>query len=262
MKVTELSLPPAAGITGGVGGSAAKSGAELTLDPAGCHVLLDFDGTITGKDVLDELIFAFARDDSWKEVEALWQAGKIGSKECLTREFACVRVDAPTLERFIDQIPIDPGFTSLIALLDADNIPVAILSDGVEMFIRRVLARAGVRSDFLVRSNRIEHDGEQLTLVCPHSDATCRSAAAHCKCTSAKRIVTPGRTRVYVGDGRSDLCPSRMCEVVFAKGALARYLDAEGLPYHPYETLHDVARALTQAFARHAEHTAGKAGAR
>lgn len=226
---------------------------QLVLDPAASHVLLDFDGTITTKDVLDELIAAFARDDSWRAVEQLWQAGKIGSRECLTREFDCVRVGPADLAAFLDRIPIDPGLAPLLDLLHDHAVPVTILSDGVEMFIRRILSRANLGQDIPVRSNRVEHQADRLTLVCPYADATCQSAAAHCKCASARHLVAEGRVRIYVGDGRSDLCPSRVCDVVFAKGALARHLAEEGRRYIPYQTLAEVAAALSAAFGRHAD---------
>lgn len=210
------------------------------------HVLLDFDGTITAKDVLDELIFKFAGDDSWKQVEVEWQAGRIGSRECLTREFDCVRVTPGELAAFLKQIPIDPGLVNLLSLLRREEIEFAILSDGIELFIRTILARAGA-GEITIRSNAIEHKGDRVKLVCPHSHGACTSAAAHCKCASAQLLTRPEQTLVYVGDGRSDLCPARKCDIVFAKGALARHLEAEGLPFYRFDTLNDVARALAGA---------------
>lgn len=216
------------------------------LTSSAIHVLLDFDGTITGKDVLDELIAAFAADDSWKQVELEWQAGKIGSRECLGREFECVRVTPERLRAFLDEVPIDPGLLPLLTLLRDQRVPFAILSDGIDLFIRTILKRAGA-GEVLTRSNAIEHEGDRLRLLCPFASATCESAAAHCKCASIKAITEPGQTLVYVGDGRSDLCPARKCDVVFAKGALARYLTAEGIEFIAFETLNDVARVLQSA---------------
>ena len=211
------------------------------------QVWIDFDGTITRKDVLDELIATFAVDEHWKAVEAQWQAGEIGSFDCLRQEFDVLRVDPEQLADFLQTIPIDPGAAALFDTLRQCGVPVAVLSDGVESFIRPILGKIGV-NDVTIRANRIERTGDRLTLVCPHRVAECRSRAAHCKCASAAALGTPGRQTVYVGDGRSDLCPAREADVVFAKGALARILAGEGRAFVPFETLHDVERVLSGAW--------------
>ena len=44
-------------------------------------------------------------------------------------------------------------------------------------------------------------------------------------------------------DGRPDV--AAIADRVFARRDLATYLDAQGLPYEPFETFYDVAAALT-----------------
>jgi 2-hydroxy-3-keto-5-methylthiopentenyl-1-phosphate phosphatase len=54
-----------------------------------------------------------------------------------------------------------------------------------------------------------------------------------------------GRERtIYIGDGRSDLCPSRKVDCRFAKGVLAANLDREGVDFIAYTSLRDVAEML------------------
>ena len=52
------------------------------------------------------------------------------------------------------------------------------------------------------------------------------------------------RPFAYVGDGVSDRCVSLAAERVFARDGLARWLDGQGVPYEPFDDLHDVALAL------------------
>ncbi len=217
------------------------------------QVWIDFDGTISTKDVLDEMIQQFAVDESWLQIEQLWQEGKIGSYECLKGEFGVVRVQDFELGAFLRTIDIDPGTIELIKLLQQHQVPVTIVSDGVDLFINTVLGRHGL-SDLAIRSNTIVHSGDRLTLQCPHRASDCRSDAAHCKCQSMLNLAKPGRKGIYIGDGRSDLCPSsrpELSEVVFAKKALARELTARGLDFIPYVTLHDVSRMLKKAWVAH-----------
>ena len=217
-----------------------------TLPDVGtAQVWLDFDGTITRRDVLDDLIVRYARDGSWKLIEERWQAGLIGSRQCLAEEFALLDVAPDDLWAFIDTVDLDPGATALLALLRKTKVPVAILSDGVDGFIGRVLARHGIRA-LAVRANAIRQRGRRLELSCPHQSASCESGAAHCKCASADALRQPGRRTIYIGDGRSDLCPARKADAVFAKGVLAATLTREGRDFFPFATLADVRDTLAR----------------
>jgi 2-hydroxy-3-keto-5-methylthiopentenyl-1-phosphate phosphatase len=222
---------------------------SLLPRPQAAQVWLDFDGTISQKDVLDELIEHYAVNESWKLIEQRWQTGLIGSRECLEQEFTLLRITDRQLNAFLDRITLDPGIGPLLELLGEYRVPVAILSDGIDFFIERILARHGF-TGLTIRSNTLERHNHGLRLACPHAAATCESAAAHCKCTSAAGLRAPGRRTIYVGDGRSDLCPARKADAVFAKAVLARTLAAEHVPYIPYTTLGDVAATLSEMWQR------------
>jgi 2-hydroxy-3-keto-5-methylthiopentenyl-1-phosphate phosphatase len=211
------------------------------------QVWVDFDGTITRRDVLDDLIQRYAVSDSWKLIEERWQAGIIGSRECLSQEFDLIRISKAELVEFLEGIEVDPGLNRLLGTLRRHQVPVHILSDGIEHFIRTVLARNGI-SDIPIRSNTLAHHGKRLSLRCPHTSDSCSSAAAHCKCSSAEELLQLGRKTIYIGDGRSDLCPSRKAGAVFAKAALAQALTREAIPFTPFVTLNDVSETLEAAW--------------
>lgn len=206
------------------------------------QVWIDFDGTITQEDLLDELIVHFSADDSWKQVEQLWQDGEIGSRECLRRQFDLLRINQADLDLFLSRVRLDPGMVELIGLLDRFEVPRAILSDGIDLFIEKTLRRHGL--SLPIRSNTIQRAELTMRLVCPLSNQDCLSAAAHCKCGSIRAIGDTRRRSIYIGDGRSDLCPARTVEFVFAKGALATALENEGRKFLGFSTLLDVKNIL------------------
>src|SRR5258706_6088080 len=210
------------------------------------QVWIDFDGTITERDVVDALIERFAVDESWKDIEGQWSRGEIGSFECLQRQFALLRISRAELEQFLRTIPLDPGWPMLRGLLERNDVPFGILSDGVEAFIRTILGQEG--QDIPVRSNAIRHSGNKLLLLCPHFDGMCESRAAHCKCASADALRMEERWTIYIGDGRSDLCAARKAHVVFAKSVLARELSREDVAYYKFENLADIAAILGRAW--------------
>ena len=55
----------------------------------GIKFFIDFDGTITLEDVVDRVLDRFASGE-WKKVEREWVEGKIGSRECLSRQMSLV----------------------------------------------------------------------------------------------------------------------------------------------------------------------------
>jgi 2-hydroxy-3-keto-5-methylthiopentenyl-1-phosphate phosphatase len=250
----------------------------LVPSPGESQLWIDFDGTITRQDVLDELIRGYAVDDSWKQVELEWQEGRIGSRECLSRQLATVRINDAEIDRFLESIELDRGITTLIQLADRHAVPAAVLSDGLDRFIGPLLRRAGLER-LVFRSNAIKvlsapaiergdmdaaatpasplssteerrrgrrsyGVGTPIVLCCPFSYAACTSAAAHCKCRSIDELAVRGREGIYIGDGRSDLCPSRKVRCRFAKGVLSANLEREGLPFLPYSDLNEVASIL------------------
>ncbi len=222
--------------------------AVVLPEPQAIQVWFDFDGTISRQDVLDELVNRFSRNESWKLIEERWKAGLIGSEACLREEFFRSDVSDADLYDFIDQVEIDTGFLPLIELLRQNQVPFAILSDGIEKFIRRILQRYDA-GKIEIRANRISRRKEQLHLVCSHRHNHCLSAAAHCKCSSAVALRKGQRKTVYIGDGRSDLCPARQSDIVFAKGVLATELATQQRPYIPYASLHEVAAIFSRAWA-------------
>jgi 2-hydroxy-3-keto-5-methylthiopentenyl-1-phosphate phosphatase len=89
-----------------------------------------------------------------------------------------------------------------------------------------------------------------MTLSCPFASDSCDVAAAHCKCASIAQIGQPGRRSIYIGDGRSDLCPARKADLVFAKGALAAALAKEGRKFIRFASLLDVAQVFLDEWDR------------
>jgi 2,3-diketo-5-methylthio-1-phosphopentane phosphatase len=213
------------------------------------EVWLDFDGTLTNQDVVDSLVRGFSATDEWREIEDAWQAGRIGSRACLVGQFALVRIGDKQLDSFLRSVSLDPGTPRLLDLLEQHGVPATIVSDGIDWFIDRILRAHGLRPP-RIRSNTLVRDGNSWRLGCPHSSLSCAVAAAHCKCASMEQLGSAERRRIYVGDGRSDLCAARKAHLRFAKGTLAALLDGEALEYIPFSTLHDVCAVLDAAWSR------------
>ena len=84
-------------------------------------------------------------------------------------------------------------------------------------------------------------DWELGRLEFPNEDRCCAcSSCGTCKQAPIKDAGRRGRATVMVGDGTSDRKAALLADVVFAKGALARWCAANAVPFHPFETLAEV----------------------
>ena len=204
----------------------------------------DFDGTVARQDVTDAVLRQFAPSE-WEAIEAAWSAGEIDAASCMRRQIALIEAPASALDALLDSVEIDPGFPHFVAWCEAEGIPLVVVSDGVDYFVRRILARYGF-GRLPVFANRLVFAGEQYELRHPWLAPACRSGAGVCKCAIAANRGA-ARTRdclVYVGDGRSDRCVSAHADVLFAKDGLASHCRERGRPYFPFDDFDDVREAL------------------
>lgn len=209
-----------------------QTGQKLDL-----HLLIDFDGTIAMIDTVDALLSLHA-EDTWLEVEQDWIAGKIGSREAMAAQVALLKLDSTELETFIDSVVLDAGFSTLVALARAHQIPATVVSDGIDHVVTRVLARHG--APFTVRANHlVQTGGERWALSFPFSADGCSSG--NCKCQAP---TAPGAYRVLIGDGRSDFCAAGSVDLCLAKGKLVEHCRQAGIPHVPFRDFHDVTKII------------------
>ncbi len=209
----------------------------------------DFDGTITGEDATDYVLSRLA-DPAWEAIERDWKNGLIGSGECMRQQIRLIRADVETLDATLDEISIDTHFVSFIAFCRLNRIDVTIVSDGVDYFIRRILARVGL-SHLPIIANKLDVDERGFTLESPFARKDCVSAAGVCKCNVVTKAENP---RIYIGDGRSDFCVANKPEIVFAKSSLATYCAQHAIPYVDYTNFADVVNALKRLLPAPAQH--------
>jgi len=193
---------------------------------SGQKVFFDFDNTIAPFDVLDDIIERFSTNDKWVAIERNWKRGRIGSLECLKGQLAGIGVSRAELERYLLKVRIDPYFTKLLVLFKQRNIKPVIASDSFSFVIRSILRNSGIRG-VRVYANNLRFKQNRIIPAFPLKDKTCL-LCAHCKKKTLLKEIKDGRLKIYIGDGLSDLCPSRHADLVFAKDALFRRLKGRG----------------------------------
>jgi 2,3-diketo-5-methylthio-1-phosphopentane phosphatase len=226
----------------------------VTLPAQPPTLLLDFDNTITCGDVLDLVIERYSATDQWRRWEVDWQDERISTRECLARQTDDLRVTLGELIRFTDEVRIDDAFESLICWAAAHDIETSIASDNFDVVIEAMLRRRGLPS-VPVYANRLTFRGDRPHASFPFQDPSC-DRCANCKAQHLRGAA--GRTRIFVGDGLSDICPAKVADVVFAKDSLAVYLESIGRPYRLFRSLADVLEVLQITYG-HVTHPASTA---
>jgi 2-hydroxy-3-keto-5-methylthiopentenyl-1-phosphate phosphatase len=203
----------------------------------GRSLVLDFDGTITEIDLLDEVARRFGDPAVYQEVEDQLLAGEITLRECIEREFEPVQAPVDEVVGWaLEEVRIRPGLGELVDLARARGWSALVLSSGFHELIEPILAREEI--DLAVHANRLASNQEGWHVVwrdgriCPVCGQAC------------KRASLPEGEVVYVGDGYSDRCAALASNRIFAAHGLARYLEEQGRPYDPFGDFLDVVRTL------------------
>ncbi|MDK4727746.1 MtnX-like HAD-IB family phosphatase [Rhizobium phaseoli] len=202
------------------------------------QVFSDFDGTISIQDVTDVVLSCFAEPE-WEDIEQQWKDGLIGSAECMRRQIALIRASRRELDAILGTVAIDPGFPAFRDYCRVNGLPLTIVSDGVDYFIRHVLRQNGI-TDLPVVANllhcSIVNGLESYTLAAAPNSAGCSSGSGVCKC----RVVSGMEPQIYIGDGRSDFCVAGRADLVFAKDKLADYCSDKNIPFIAFDDFADL----------------------
>jgi 2,3-diketo-5-methylthio-1-phosphopentane phosphatase len=223
---------------------------EPTFPPEGApvSVLLDFDGTISLEDVGDALLERFVPDqEAVAEMDRRYDEGLVGSHALMRWDMDVLPRDADLLVEAARAIPLDPTVVDLVEAVEAIGGAVEVVSDGLGFHIEPMLATLGLGRLPVATNVAVPGRGGEAVAF-PFGHPACHVCGT-CKRERVRRHRDAGRAVVFVGDGASDRYAAHHADVVFAKDALARYCEREGLPHEPWRTLGDVATWLQSALA-------------
>jgi 2-hydroxy-3-keto-5-methylthiopentenyl-1-phosphate phosphatase len=204
-------------------------------------LVVDFDGTVTEQDLLDEIASRFGDPVVYQAVDEGLDEGRIPLREVITREFEPVRKPLEEIVGWeLENVRIRPGFHELVELAQAQGWRFVIVSSGFHELIEPILEREGISVE--LHANRVDPRPDGWRVLWQY-DESCESCGESCKRSIVQEFAGDGEL-VYVGDGYSDRCAAEASDRVFAMKGLAQYLDERGIPYERFDDFHDVARCL------------------
>jgi 2,3-diketo-5-methylthio-1-phosphopentane phosphatase len=204
-------------------------------------VVLDFDGTVTQKDIGDEICDRFA-PPSWREIDEAWVRNEISLPDAQRRMWALARAERPDALAYAQEIGhLRPGLDALLAAARRAGAAVWLASGGFDFYIEALLGpRLAVFERQYFNATRFI-DG-RIEVEFPHVHLSCERCAV-CKGKVCDAARATGRTTLFIGDGASDRCAIGRADRIFAvRGSLLeRTCRERGADYVPFEDFAEIA---------------------
>ena len=206
-------------------------------------VQLDFDGTITEEDVSFLLLDTYV-GTHWRDSLREYMEGRIPVGTFNKRVFGMMKADRQTMTDLVltsDRVKIRPGFRELVGYCEQHDYKVSIVSNGLTFYIKAILENMGINGvDIYAARNQFSPNGMKVAYIGPDGS----EKEAGFKEAYTVFLKERGYSVIYVGNGISDIYPSREAVKVFATGDLLDLCRQEDLDCTPFRDFYDVIRGL------------------
>ncbi len=207
-------------------------------------IFCDFDGTITRVDGCNIIIDHCIGRDARRAIDNKIVSGEYSFRQGYNEQFSGVTLTWAEVQPLLhQQNGIDPTFPVFVRWVETQDIPLTILSAGVEQIIREYLMPVEL-THLEVRANRIEIDGRRWRVH--YVDDT---PFGNDKAAIVREAQAAGYRAVFIGDGISDFPVASVADILFAKRGdrLAQHCDSQSIQYHPFDDFDDVSKILRLA---------------
>lgn len=212
-------------------------------------IFCDFDGTIAMEDIGNLFYREFGDAEVCDDFVSKWREGKISSIECLSGECQTIRnVNLEKVYDFIDNQKIDETFLDFVKFCEEKNLDLIVVSDGLDIYIKRIFERYNINVKFYSNSIRFNEDGT-AEMIFPHTDNVCLKCA-NCKRNHIINNSSDDDITIYIGDGHSDRCPVEYVDYIFAKKHLLKHCEINRISYFPFENFKNVQEAIEKLLSK------------
>lgn len=214
--------------------------------PESWIVVTDFDGTLTEKDIGNE-ICQFFRPQEYKTLSGMYGRNELNLRNFQQQMWSNFPA---TREKFIEAslrvASLRPGVNEFLEICAHKNIPVYIASCGIDTYIESVIerffskfAQAAIKG---ISCNKSSFGDTSLqTITAPNADLT-QPEPLH-KGKWAQELAQKHRSKVMaMGNGGSDRTFLGHVDLLFATEKLVKISETAGHPYLPFENFFDILR--------------------
>jgi 2-hydroxy-3-keto-5-methylthiopentenyl-1-phosphate phosphatase len=206
-------------------------------------VQLDFDGTVTEEDVSFLLLDTYV-GSQWREYLKEYTSGKIPVGAFNKKVFGMMKADRQTMTDLVlhsERVKIRPGLNELMEFCNRKDFKVVIVSNGLIFYIEAILKSLGINGlDIYAAENVFYPGGMKVRYIGPDG----KELEAGFKEAYTEMLCKKGYDVIYIGNGTSDIYPSRRAHYVFATADLLHRCREEKLECIPFNDFHDVISGL------------------
>lgn len=209
-------------------------------------ILVDFDDTACNENVAELLMSRFSLAN-WEELRERSYSGELSLR--LYQEMAFVNTSAgrEEMQRVVaKQVTFRSGFLEMVSFCRTQNYPLAIVTCGLDFYVEALLERHHLE-DLQVYSVGTIFTPNDTLFDYPHTTSTCWEWGT-CKCLALNDLRRETEMVIYAGDGRSDACPAKRADFVFARGSLLNHCRKLGIKHKAFEDFNEVLQALRNDF--------------
>ena len=210
--------------------------------------LTDFDDTAAVQNVAELLLNRFGAA-GWQEVRQRFRDGHLSLKEYQEITFREMRAGRSALQHYVKEYAsLRPWFPELRRFCQSPGpglppIPLAVVSQGLDFYISALLERDGF-DDVPIYAVDTEFREGRISYHYRHNYPGMAEIQGNSKAFLVEQFQRQGYFVVFAGDGASDTEASQRADMVFAHRTLARFCDAQGIPYTPFKDFKSMLMAV------------------
>ncbi|WP_010283264.1 2-hydroxy-3-keto-5-methylthiopentenyl-1-phosphate phosphatase [Bacillus timonensis] len=206
-------------------------------------IFCDFDGTITNTDNIIAIMRKFA-PLGWEEIKDQVLSQAIPIQEGVSKMFSLLpsAMREEITEYILNHAEIRNGFKEFVAFTKEQEIPLYIVSGGIDFFVEPLLE--GLVPKEQIYCNKSDFSNERITILWPHTcDEECNNECGCCKPTLIRKLANQDQFKIVIGDSITDLEAAKLADKVIARDFLVEkcnQLDIEHSPFHSFFDVIDI----------------------
>lgn len=207
-------------------------------------VLVDFDDTAAEQNVAGLLLERFG-DATWQDVRERFRTGELTLNQYQEITFRNIQADRTTMQRYVKQnAALRPFFGDLCLYCRSHDIPLAIVSHGLDFYIEALLEKEGF-PQVPVYAVNTTFTPQGITYEYLHARPGQENQGIS-KGLVVDRYRDSGHLVFYAGDGLSDFEAASRADVLFAHCTLAEECARRNIPFRPFSDFQDMLVALRE----------------
>lgn len=208
-------------------------------------IFCDFDGTITEKDNIIDIMKQFAPPE-WETIVDEIFAKERSLRDGVHKMFSLIpsSLRQEITDFVLERANVREGFADFVAYCKKNGIELLVTSNGIDFFIKPILAPYESEIN-RIYCNDSDFSDETINIIYPYPcDEHCDVDCGMCKTTIIRSYDSASYLKVVIGDSITDLEGAKIADAVIARSYLQKKCEELNIPYYPFSTFTDCIQAL------------------